>query len=115
MARTRTLARIGCAVMTSTPRALVDSSSRARRTTSTRSLGRMNPPAEESPPLSILIATARFPVGRIADMNPAGSPLDELVMPNRLAADERDPRHGPDHILERIRLGRLGDHQFRDG
>src|ERR1700689_4558490 len=56
--------------LTSTPRALVDSSSRARRTTSTRSFGRMKPPAVESPSLSILIATARFPVGRIADMNP---------------------------------------------
>src|SRR5271157_4270284 len=39
--------------------AFVASSSRAMRTTSTRSLGRMNPPAEESPLLSILTATAR--------------------------------------------------------
>ena len=45
---------------------------------------------------------------------PARSRLDELVMPNRFAADERDPRHGADHILERIRPRRLGDHEFRN-
>ena len=36
--------------------------------TSTRSLGRMKPPALVS--AAILVATARLPAGRIADMKP---------------------------------------------
>ena len=38
----------------------------------------MKPPAEESPPLSILIAIARMPLGRIADMNPPVPVLTSL-------------------------------------
>ena len=40
------------------------------RITSTRSFGRMKPPAELAPRLSMVIATARRPAGRIADMKP---------------------------------------------
>jgi hypothetical protein len=42
---------------------------------STRSFGRMKPPAEVAPRVSIEIATARMPAGRIADMKPEPSAL----------------------------------------
>jgi len=45
-------------------------SSRKVRITSTRSFGRMKPPAELVPRLSVTMATARMPGGRIAAMNP---------------------------------------------
>ncbi len=89
IASTRTLDRMVCEVRTSTPRALVASSSRMRLTTSTRSSGRMNPPAEKSPLLSILIATARRPLGRMADMKPPAPDLTSLS--RRIGSSRRNP------------------------
>src|SRR5271166_6683359 len=40
--------------------------------------------------------------------------LDELVMPDRLAADESDTSHRTSHILKGVRLCRLCDHKFGD-
>ncbi len=83
-----------CEVRTSTPRAFVASSSRMMLTTSTRSSGRMNPPAEESPLLSILIATARMPLGRMADMKPPAPALTSLS--RRIGS----PRRNPTRVIE---------------
>jgi hypothetical protein len=43
---------------------------------------------------------------------PARPGLDELVMPDRLAAKESYPCHRAFYVPERVRLPRLGDHEF---
>ena len=47
-------------------------------------------------------------------MNPPCPGLDQLVTPDRLAAKEGHPRHRAFDVLERVRLSRLGDHEFGD-
>ena len=46
---------------------------------------------------------------------PACPGLDELVMPDRLAAEESHPRHRAFYVLERVGLSATCDHEFGDG
>jgi hypothetical protein len=55
--------------------------------TSTRSFGRMKPPAEVVPRLSIEMATARIPGGRMADMKPL--PLALISLSRRIGSPRR--------------------------
>ena len=79
------------------------SASRSRRVrmTSTRSFGRMKPPAPVSG--EICVETARMPVGRIAAMKPEPLRVDQLGFADRLAGDERHARDHAGEIFDGLR------------
>ena len=101
-------------VRTSEPRERVASSSRNISTTSTRSFGRMKPPAFESPPPSILIATARIPLGKIADMKPPCPFLTSLSL--RIGSPRRNESRviAPLIVVELVRARGFDDHLLGD-
>ncbi len=82
------LVRMVAAVWTSPMPERDASSSRAVRSTSTRSFGRMKPPAVFEPRASIEIATARLPEGRIADRKPL--PLALISFSRRIGSPDRN-------------------------
>src|SRR5262245_6005116 len=107
MASTRMLLRMISLVWTSTPARFSASRSRRLRMTSTRSLGRMNPPAPVSGEISVEIA--RMPDGRIAAMKPEPPAL--MSFASRTGSPARD---GAGHLLDGLRhLGAA--HEVRAG
>src|SRR5262249_31074211 len=101
IARTRTSVRIVSLVWASMPVAFSVSRSRRVRSTSTRSLGRMKPPAPVSGEISVEMA--RMPEGSSAAKEPGAVGLDQLGLGIGLAGDEGRARDRAGELLDPVR------------